>query len=215
MASSTSVTTYNLVGLSPNPRYRASVVDANPTATTLILEYASVITMTITIGEWAQITPAPSAAGSGVWDKLETTVLQGTAPYTWTSTTSSSEHCMISGTAAVLCTFSGNQPAEWSHTIFVSTMFRSEDYTMKPIPITITAGLEKLATLTNPSEIQTDSVTGVSAIGTAALTSFKGPHNVVNSAIITSNPSNFAVESRAINIGTIGLFGLLALLFVR
>ncbi|KAF2150427.1 hypothetical protein K461DRAFT_269883 [Myriangium duriaei CBS 260.36] len=119
---STSVVTYPLVDFFSTGAYVGSVVDANPTATTLVVNcapqvvYCKVTDTSVTVGQWAQPTSPPTERTGG------STSAEVPKP----------TRCVIDDNLAIVPTYTYTRP-------------RYEMFGMEQVPITITAGVEKLA----------------------------------------------------------------------
>lgn len=112
---------YNLPGISVNPYFYGSVVQANPAATTMVLNCPVVEGLegcenadgiTITVGPWATL--ANHGGGSGTFDMSLAMRVEPDAIFTnemdpdsnGPQTLTASVHCAISAGSAVLCTTS-------------------------------------------------------------------------------------------------------------
>ncbi|KAF2150421.1 hypothetical protein K461DRAFT_295704 [Myriangium duriaei CBS 260.36] len=155
----TTTTTYNFIDLEPSRSYHASVVAADPTATTLLLtapDFAS-LTVSVTFGAWAQVTPPPNA-DSGVWDSL-VTIPQVSHPE---NVVSYSERCEVAARTATKCTFSNDGKVQ------TRTQLASGTFSVAAMAVTVTAGAEKLATVT-PAGSPTPAGDGLSSASGAAV----------------------------------------------
>lgn len=214
---STITTTYNLAGLNPNATYHASVISANPSATALFLDCVGdqdncqVLQATATFGDWAQITPAPTVS-TGILDLIVTIDAEGGSGETDTASSvltsyleTLSAHCTVTQTTqASVCTYAylgkeSNKPA-------TTTTFASDEASAYPataIPVTITAGAEKLSS----------GGASTTSSGGASTTSGSGSTSTTSSAPLSSSSHSGASSGRGVSVSAVGLTGLLLTLF--
>ncbi|KAF2156496.1 hypothetical protein K461DRAFT_265875 [Myriangium duriaei CBS 260.36] len=228
MSAVQSVVSWNLPGGVDNSTtsytYWGSVISANPTATTVAISCTPCLDLnpTMTFGPWAQITPPPNVAATGAYDAVITFPIldsnfsatgHGSSFAVSTETNADgkpamqtfSVHCdMVSTTVAAACTekYFGAAPAENSST--TSSTSLSSQYGISLTPVTITAGLDKLASITS---------TG----GAAQPTSTSKSNNPTGptSASATAGHTGAASSVYGVNSATLSLLGLLAAFFVR
>ncbi|GAM87073.1 hypothetical protein ANO11243_050940 [Dothideomycetidae sp. 11243] len=201
-AASTSIVTYAILGGDATKPQNGSIISANPTATALMLNCATteiwcrIPTLTITIGPWAQASP-PASASTGTFDmtKVETVGPEDGSPG---STITMTTHCdMTSTLTPAVCTTAYFQDPSL-HATSSGGLIPSEDlslYTFAPQPITVTAGLEKLAVATTTAPPDASSA---------------GPSTT---AAITSTHTAGANTPATTGMGIVGLIGLAAVCF--
>ncbi|KAF2150430.1 hypothetical protein K461DRAFT_295713 [Myriangium duriaei CBS 260.36] len=221
MSSSTSVLTYNLVGIDPNQTLVGSVISADSTATALLLNCPSgtdsddcgIYNASVTFGPWALATPPPSAS-TGTYDMHITEA--GDPDATGTATADApwtfNVHCQVVSTTQInVCTttnIGGNNDGTPTATL---TNPDPTDYGATKIPITITGGLEKLAAASSST-----SGSGSGSGSTSASGSGSGSGSSTGtSAAATGSHTGAASNVYGVNIGTLGLFGLLTALLIR
>ncbi|GAM83700.1 hypothetical protein ANO11243_016890 [Dothideomycetidae sp. 11243] len=220
-ASKSVVVTYPYIEGESDQTLYASVVGANPTATTLVIEcfsgdYCPYSNATYTYGPWAQITPPPDAS-TGVFDMRFTTTygepdntakiyLTGTDGKTITGvsldsyTQTYSMHCQLTNfTVPTVCTTTDIDAWSLLSTLKPTATITDPDFVMfTPLPITITAGLEKLAATTASASHGSGSGTGSAASTTAA-----------------ASHSNAGTRMAGADMGSLGLVGLVMAFLLR
>ncbi|KAF2150429.1 hypothetical protein K461DRAFT_280438 [Myriangium duriaei CBS 260.36] len=221
MSQSTGVVTYRLIGLNSLEAYHASVISANPTATALQLNCApkdggecNIPTATLTFGPWAQATP-PSDASTGVYDLIVTMAAE-TATGSSAAQATFKAHCSITSTSVPsVCTqteFDGSA----SSSVDISTNTETV-YAASQVPITITAGYEKLAAASSTVASSSHaSASGSSASSTASATS--GSSSVSSSgtsAAATASHTGAASNVYGASMGNVGLLSLVAAFLFR
>ncbi|KAI0126842.1 hypothetical protein BJ170DRAFT_420898 [Xylariales sp. AK1849] len=201
----TSVTSLLLFNTDADQTLVAEVLGADPTATTFLLNCPSgtdsndcgTYDESVTIGPWAQATPPPSAS-TGVYDVH---ISMGTE---WLY----SQHCEMSQTVPVTCTttnIGGND--DGSPTFTFATVDPTDGILgWEYFPVTITSGLEKLASATASSESGATTVTGTT--GTSGTTVLTGTQTSTGSAV-SSTGTSAAIRGHGDAItGTFALAGL-------
>ncbi|KAK5122834.1 hypothetical protein LTR85_003749 [Meristemomyces frigidus] len=145
MSSNASAITTSLLLFNTDPQpLVASVISADATATAFLLNCrqgtdsndCGTYDESVTIGAWAQTSPAPASTASGVYDVLVSM-----------DTFTLSIHCAMSATVPATCTevnIGGNNDGTPTVT-FTSPATDDEDNGWGYLPVTITAGQEKLA----------------------------------------------------------------------
>ncbi|KAF2150428.1 hypothetical protein K461DRAFT_295711 [Myriangium duriaei CBS 260.36] len=202
----TSTYTYNLAGLSPSHTWDASVIAADSTATTLLLNCVddepspcALTSITATFGPWAQVTP-PSGASTGALDLIMTLPVRMIPN---TSTLTVSYHCDVASTSVLkACTstyIGGYQQGPSVSSIEQGAVI----YTPAAVAIAITSGQEKL-----------DGVSATEAAQHSSSTSGTGSPLMRSSAATTASNTGVA-STNGVNIGTVGLLGLAVGFFVR
>ncbi|GAM87077.1 hypothetical protein ANO11243_050980 [Dothideomycetidae sp. 11243] len=173
---------------SGTPTLYASVVNADPTATTLWLNCAAsthpqadcrFFNASVTLGPWAELAPPPNAS-TGFFDLNMQLPSSSGAPASTVITsaagvpagvfqqTSFSHHCTITATSVVAaCTLSANDPlmnGGVDGPEYVTDPAGLSTYSLGPVGVTVTAGGEKLASLTSAAVSATN--TGAAARST-------------------------------------------------
>lgn len=196
---STVVSTYNLYGLERQTAYVGSVIDANPSATTLQLNCiptdtgnaCEVSNAIVTFGQWAQMTP-PATASTGIND-IVVGYVQDTATATVTM------NCgMVSYTIPSTCTVTWASNPTLTGTVY-TTINPNGTVTQSaaPVTVTITAGANKLSSASNA----TATTTGNSGTNTT------GSANTTASAPV--GHSNAAAGDFGVSMISVGIFALL------
>ncbi|KAF2150425.1 hypothetical protein K461DRAFT_295708 [Myriangium duriaei CBS 260.36] len=236
LSSSTTVATYNLIEFSnDNGPYLASIVSADPTATTLVLNPDTTCAptacpthhiifpnITLTIGQWALI-PPPVTTGAWDWVRTQT---DGILPKGVTGTLTWSDHCDISGSVAVQCVTSINNNR--TPVTETGTELQSAGLTLAEVEITVTAGAEKLAAITasdTATETETQSLSTAlsgsaqsTAAAAAASSTTAAPASgtrgtsasrTSSSTAATMSQSDAAANRHCLSVAAIGLLGLL------
>jgi hypothetical protein len=197
----TSVTTLLLFNTDPQSLV-ADILGANPTATTILLncppgtdsDDCGTYNETITIGPWAMATPPPDAT-SGVYDLL---VTEDTEFYY-------SQHCDMSKAVPVDCTttnLGGNDDGSPTAT-FTNVQSTDSLFAWTYLPVTITAGLDKLAAAASATG-STSLSSGSVATTTASTTIISG---TVSAASATATNAAMRGHGDALT-GTVALLGL-------
>ncbi|GAM87079.1 hypothetical protein ANO11243_051000 [Dothideomycetidae sp. 11243] len=231
--------TYNLFALDAD-KYAGSVINANPTATTLYLqcttdtpaEECDIVDATVTVGQWAQITPPPSAS-TGIFDLTinllgdnSTTTTTADSSGTWDNDSgdddgddeddgpaSYSVHCqMTSTTIPIVCGITTLGGTDNGTPMTTVTDNSSPLYSASPVPIIITAGADKLALLVPSSSAATTTSFSSStsrASSSASKTGTATSSSSAGSATSTGGSSNSTLPSNSNGAaGAAGAIGL-------
>ncbi|KAF2150423.1 hypothetical protein K461DRAFT_176291 [Myriangium duriaei CBS 260.36] len=204
MSDSTSVVTWNIIGAQHGVTLHASIIGANATATTVAYECphgcGHLMNATMTVGPWAEVTPAPPVS-RGTWGCL---FLEEDLKSISTPGFVYSEWCGISDLVATQC---------WASKTGTTYELQevSEYHPVRQVPLTITAGLEKLIsatpTLARPGPMSTTA------------TSFPGGGltKLLSSSTAAAQPAetNAAPGPSDSRMGTLGLLGLVATFLLR
>jgi hypothetical protein len=206
----TSVTKIFLVGGGDSQTLVADVLGANPTATTFLLncppgtdsDDCGTYNDTVVIGPWAKPTPPPDAT-TGVYDESLTI----TGEFTFNL------HCEMNATVPAVCTttnIGGNDDGSPTAT-FSSPQSDDGIVGWGYYPITITSGLEKLASATEA----TTSASGTSATNAADTTILTGTASHTTGSA-SASPTNAAMVGRGEPMaGTLALVGLVLSFLMR
>ncbi|KAF3017881.1 hypothetical protein E8E14_012906 [Neopestalotiopsis sp. 37M] len=181
----------------------AEVLGADATATTFLLNCPSgtdsndcgTYDETVIVGPWAKPTPPPDAS-TGVYD-LE--VNMGTEWFFHL-------HCDMTETVPIDCTttnINGNNDGTPTATITFATSDYG-DYSMAWAPVTITSGLEKLASATGTAD-SSASGTAATTTGSGSVTSVSGTSTAAST---TASATNAAMLGRGEPLGGLALAGL-------
>ncbi|GAM87072.1 hypothetical protein ANO11243_050930 [Dothideomycetidae sp. 11243] len=243
---SSSIVTYGIPGAYPRSTQTllGSVIGANPTATAIALTCPAdsiksveewyldcdFYNYTITVGPWAQPSPPP-AASTGTVDMTQILTFTDTdfdgstktAAVTW------SGHCQITDTTSLsVCTTKtigdSTDVSLQDHGPQTSTITSpGPDYNIGMQPITITAGLDKLASVTPSGASASATTTSVSSISTSTHASSSSKTGSSTASSSTAGSSSGTASSAAatathtgaanvygVNMGTMGLLGLVA-----
>ncbi|KAF2150422.1 hypothetical protein K461DRAFT_295705 [Myriangium duriaei CBS 260.36] len=210
MSASTSVTTYNIPEFPSNVTYLASVVAADPTTTTLILYGPTAfdeVTLSIAFGSWAQITPPPQV-DQAIWEMYwkPSYTRNPLRPIIF------GEYCEVSSGAAVQCAIT-HPSGETSTLNSQDSSWDASYYSLRPVPLTITAGLEKLSSATTaPSDVVTTTPTSPTRAG---ISSAHESSATFAPSTGSNSSSNAASNALGTNVGTVGLLVLVASFFAR
>ncbi|KAF2150426.1 hypothetical protein K461DRAFT_176354 [Myriangium duriaei CBS 260.36] len=168
---STTVVTYSLPGISAGDYFSASVIDANPTATTLLVNCPYELAhecgkdpITLTFGQWAQITPPPGASKDGTYDlqmhmgiDVVGTQLQIDNEY-GTMTATVGAHCEMSGGRPAVCTSSmAGVTVPGITPVVTYTSPPTDAFGMAKASFSVTAGADKLAAASKAAASQAHS----------------------------------------------------------
>ncbi|GAM87075.1 hypothetical protein ANO11243_050960 [Dothideomycetidae sp. 11243] len=243
------VYTYNILpfGTENGATLVASVISADTTATALLLNCApgvdggptdqcALTDARVTFGPWAQMTPPPNA-NTGVWDAQM--VLTDDVVPTITTTiptdsptpkpdettledlpTSLSVHCDITGTTIpAACTWTQVGATDSAPLTITRTGTGLNIFAPTPVPIYITAGVDKLDALASsdtPSNITTNPSNGITTQTSNSSSRATGAPSI-SSQNTTTTPSatapvhtGAASSSRGVHLGSIGLLVLAA-----
>ncbi|KAF2150356.1 hypothetical protein K461DRAFT_280378 [Myriangium duriaei CBS 260.36] len=223
---SASIYTYPLVGIPGDALVSASVINADPTATTIVFKCpdeldmcnGNDLTITATLGPWAQATPPPGAS-TGIY---EANINMGDDPPANIRTI-----CDIASTTKLgACTMAatgitprGSFYATHTYTPTQTFDAATEGFVASLVPVTITAGLEKLKGVTPSGSATSATTTGNSAQSTTTSPSngqTSGPAVATQTSSASgSKQSSAASRDLTINMGSMALLGLVVAFFVR
>ncbi|KAF2154524.1 hypothetical protein K461DRAFT_303867 [Myriangium duriaei CBS 260.36] len=238
MSTTTTINALNMGG----PALDASIIKADATATTLLAncegshnDYNCVFNATYIVGPWAQATPPPSAS-TGVFDlKILNPPFTGSNEPASISTAlgendkiwwTYSVHCdMTDYTVPSVCTTTNVGGANRGSTIATISGSSSIEDIIGPftaLPLAVTAGYAKLAAATTTGSSGAASTGSASGIAVAPGSGGKSNSTStgVHSATLTGSggvavSTGGASSIYGINMGTLGLLGLVAAYFVR
>ncbi|GAM87069.1 hypothetical protein ANO11243_050900 [Dothideomycetidae sp. 11243] len=201
-SASTSIVTYTVPGGDWYGSVIASVINVNPTATTLFLQCASDAdgcypsSVALTVGPWAAATTSLSSSGTFDMHGTFTADVSDRPLAPWTTFTEGL-HCEVTATTQVgAC--SGQRTQDGTSTASVVPTGRVD---MLPLTITITAGLDKFAAATTASPTSTSLVT---ATHTPAADRDQGPgtNGTASAVNSTSKPTPSAPGLASSNDGS-------------
>ncbi|GAM87070.1 hypothetical protein ANO11243_050910 [Dothideomycetidae sp. 11243] len=230
-SASTSVTTWGISGGNASQAVVGSIVSADATATAVFLtcpgaetdaeiyDYCDNYNITMTFGPWAQITPPPSAS-TGVVDMQDVITFPNSF---WNTslvdqessmemvTGTWSAHCdVVSTTVITSCTIKTEVSVSVPNATVTSLSPESQYWGIRPQPVTITAGLEKLSSAATASPTK-----GSSASSAKSTVSSTGSSTSTSGSAAVSASATGAASVYAVNTGTLGLLGLVAAFLLR
>ncbi|GAM87068.1 hypothetical protein ANO11243_050890 [Dothideomycetidae sp. 11243] len=233
MSVTTTVVTYVLLAVDTQISHTGSVINADATATSLFIGCSSGFTgfcthnYTLIFGPWAQPTPPPDAS-TGVYEYLQTIpawTTEGSSTITNGEMSTYNVYCdLTSTTLAAKCTTTDINDVAYYGTQSYPQIETFTDplingiFAPRLVPITITAGYEKLASLTSSGTAPTASSSSLASSTATSIATSSGPSG--NTGSVTSSSSSHASTGAAshlypINVGTLGLFGLVVAFLTR
>jgi len=218
-----SVFTYGLIGVDANQTIVASIIAANTAATTMVIDCpkgtdpndCGLYGLSVTVGPWAMATPPPGAS-TGAFDVYGTFPLDTTGTNTGVGT--ASVHCdIVSTTVVAACTSKGDGGGDASMVTVTSP--DPSDFGPTPFAITVTAGLDKLTSLTTgATAAPTSSSSGPSQTGSSSTASKTGTATGTATGSSTGSAASHSSGASAAtrtNAGALGLFGLVFAFLLR
>ncbi|GAM87076.1 hypothetical protein ANO11243_050970 [Dothideomycetidae sp. 11243] len=233
--SNVSVYSWNIpnVAAGPQAQVLGSVVRVDAIATTLYLNcvethdyddetdpsYCYLFNATMTLGPWAQITPPPGAS-TGVFDldfdipesiigpPITTTISSNSEEETIETQSSFKWHCQMTATTlAAECNATGFSP-QWTYTLPITDAANLSYWNAVPVPITVTAGAEKLASLTSGASTTAAKSTASSRSTVASGASSRSGTGSASPATATATKTGGATKSVEVKLRTVGLLAL-------
>jgi len=179
----------------------------------------------VTYDQWA-ILPTPPVT-TGTWD-VHGTVADIEPAYT------TSLHCQVTGTVPHICTSIGSGGRKKPLMGTMTTTFKKNEFTLTPVPVKITAGLDKLPSTTSlitisPTSTSTasNSSTLISSSSSSNVTTFTSTSISVTSftssgvtsaststSLTTVTTTNAAVAGQS-SVGNLGLLGMFVAFLLR
>ncbi|GAM87071.1 hypothetical protein ANO11243_050920 [Dothideomycetidae sp. 11243] len=232
-SASSSITTWNLPGGNASETVAGSIININPTATTVFLTcpdrddvdqfiYCNMYNMTMTIGPWAQMTPPPDAS-TGLVAYVQTATFPNSwwaTPYTQMSsidwiTGVYHGHCDVtSATVVTSCTYSANVSVYVPNATITELSPAPSTWGIAAQAVTITAGLEKLSSATMSASASVAASGSASGPPVRSTASSAGATSTSASAVATASHTAAAFVY-GLNPSTLSLIGLVTAFLLR